>query len=51
MFAIDWENPRPQTDEHISKVIWADPANVKDYLSNTYPSIKMLVKKYLSSKE
>ncbi len=47
MHTRDWENPKPQIEEDISEVVWVSPSNVKKYLSNTYPNIKMLVEKYL----
>ncbi len=46
MHAGDWKDPKPQLDEDISKAIWVNPLNAKDYLSNTYSSIRMLVKTY-----
>ena len=46
MFSGDWENPTPQIEEDISKVVWVNPSNLKDYLSNTYASIRMLVQEH-----
>ncbi len=32
--------PRPQTEENITEIKWVKPANIKEPLKNTYPSIK-----------
>jgi 8-oxo-dGTP pyrophosphatase MutT (NUDIX family) len=34
------QNLVPQTIENISEIKWVDPKNLKEVLSNTYPSIK-----------
>ena len=39
---------KPQTEEDISVVKWADKEGIKEVLQNTYPSIKDLLGGYLS---
>jgi len=34
----------PQTEEQISDIIWAKKEDLKQYLSNTYPTIEMVLK-------
>lgn len=42
----DPENIKPQTDEDIEKIEWVHPADIKPYVSDTYPNIKMLLIMY-----
>ncbi len=35
----------PQTEEDISKIDWVNPADIKDYISNTYGLIKDVLEK------
>ncbi len=48
MHSGDWQNPTPQVEENISKVIWVNPHKINDYLSNTYGSIRMLIETYFA---
>ncbi len=48
MFCENWENPKPQTDEDISKVIWVKKSDISSLLKNTYPSIHELLKEHLN---
>ncbi len=36
----------PQKEEGIKKAVWADRKQVKKYMKNMYPNIKMLLEKY-----
>lgn len=36
----------PQTEEDIEKIIWADEAELKECLKNSYPNIKEIVEKF-----
>jgi mutator protein MutT len=46
MHASDKEKLIPQTDEDIEKIIWADEAELKKCLKNTYPNIKEIIEKF-----
>jgi mutator protein MutT len=40
------ENFIPQTEEDIENIIWADEAELKECLKNTYPNIKEIIEKF-----
>lgn len=39
------QQPKPQMEEQITELVWAAPGNIKNYTSNTYPSIVDVLKK------
>jgi 8-oxo-(d)GTP phosphatase len=46
MFCSDKRVPVPQTEEGITKVLWADKTALKNALENTFSSIAELIKMY-----
>lgn len=42
----DGENLKPQAEEGIEEVKWVHPADLKPYIADTYPNIKLLLALY-----
>ena len=41
------EEPKPQIEEGIEKVVWINKNNTSELMENSYPNIKLLIDKYL----
>jgi len=50
MRASEEEKFIPQTEEDIESIIWADEAELKECLKNTYANIKEIVEKFMNDK-